>query len=362
MTTTPGPPTDASADAVAERIFATVLAGLESLSLYLGDRLGWYRALAEDGPATSAQLAARTATQERYAREWLEQQAVMGILLAHHQDGVRRYELPAGAAEALTDQTSLAYLGPLPRLLAAAGAHLPQLLDAYRHGGGVSWAQLGTDAREAQADLNRPWFERRLAETLHGLKDVDDVLARPGAHVVDIGCGAGWSTIALARAYPGAEILGVDLDTPSVALARHNAATAGMGDRVGFRVADAGSLGATSQRYDAAFAFECLHDMPRPIEVLAAVRDVLRPGGLVIVMDGAVADEFTAPGNDLERSMYAWSLLTCLPDGMSSAPSAATGTVMRRDTVQHYARQAGFRAVDVLPITDFGSWRFYRIR
>jgi SAM-dependent methyltransferase len=367
MTTTAPLPTtaeDPSADAVAERVFAAFTGGLEALSIYAGDRLGWYRSLHDAGPATPAELARRTGTHERYTREWLEQQAVLGLLHAS-VDGPsgRRYTLPAGAAEALTDEDSLAYLAPLPRMLAAAGARLPELLDAYRHGGGVSWDDLGPDARESQADLNRPWFLRALAGALGGVADVDAVLRRPGARVLDVGCGAGWSTVALAHAYPDAELVGVDVDAPSVEMARHNAASAGFGDRVRFRLTDGGALAADDDGgYDAAFAFECVHDMPRPVQVLSAVREAVRPDGIVVVMDEAVAEEFTAPGDDLERFMYAVSLFICLPDGLSSAPSVGTGTVMRPATLRRYAQEAGFADIDVLPVEDFGFFRFYRLR
>jgi len=353
----------AGADAVAERVFAATTSALEALSVYVGDRLGWYRALKEAGPATAAELAGRSGTCERYAREWLEQQAVCGILLAEPgESSERRYRLPVGAAEALTDQDSLAYLAPLPRMLAAIGAHLPELLDAYRHGDGVSWDELGAEARESQADLNRPWFVHALPDALRGVADLEAVLRRPGARVLDVGCGAGWSTVALATAYPGAEVVGVDVDAPSVETARRNAAIAGVEDRVRFRLADAGSLQAEDGGYDAAFAFECVHDMSRPVQVLSAVRDAVRTDGVVVVMDEAVAEEFTAPGDDVERFMYGVSLFVCLPDGMSSTPSAGTGTVMRPSTLRRYAKEAGFAGVDVLPIQDFGLFRFYRLR
>ena len=365
-----GPPeaTDGpTADAFAERLFGSALGAIDVLSAYLGDRLGWYRSLAADGPATAAELATRTSCDRRYAREWLEQQAVSGILTVEGGDGPedeRRYALPPGPAEVLTDQASLNYLAPIARMFAAPSIQLPALLAAYRSGGGVSWDQLGDDARESQADMNRPWYEQRLAGALAAVPDLHARLSRPGARVLDVGCGHGWSTIALALAYPDAVLEGVDVDAPSMASATANAAGAGVADRVTFRTADAAGLagGPASAAYDVAFAFECVHDMAQPVSVLSAIRAVLAPDGVLVVMDEAVAEEFTAPGDEVERLMYGFSLFVCLPDGRSSDPSEATGTVMRRSTLEGYARRAGFTGAEVLPTGEFGLWRFYALR
>ena len=346
-------------DALAERLFGALLGTVDILSIFLGDRLGWYRSLADDGPATASELATRTGTHPRYAREWLEQQAVTG-LLAVDVDGdaeTRRFAIPAATAEVLTDATSLNYLAPFGRMFAAVGPSLPRLLDAYRTGGGVSWEQLGVDAREAQADGNRPWYDSQLAPALAGVPNVHEALARPGARILDVGCGGGWSTIALKRAYPDAAVTGIDIDAPSVDLARGNAAAAGV--EVDFRHGDAADLGDAS--YDVAFAFECVHDMPRPVEVLGAVHRALTDDGFMVVMDEAVADAFAPDGDDMERIMYGFSLLVCLPDGMSSQPSAGTGTVMRPSVLRGYAVEAGFGDLEVLPIEGFGFWRFYRL-
>lgn len=368
-------------DAFAERLFTATLGAIDVLSVHVGDRLGWYRALASSGPLTSTALAEATGTHERYAREWLEQQAASGILAAEDpgagpaltadpQDVARerRYALPEAHAEVLTDTTSLAYSAPLARFLGAIGPQLPHLLDAYRSGGGVSWDQLGDDAREAQADVNRPWFERELGPVLASLPEIDDVLSRPGARVVDVGCGFGWSTLAIARAYPGAVVHGIDVDRPSIAAARAAAGAAGLGDRVTFHLGDATELallatseGPVDRAFDAAFAFECVHDLPRPVEVLDAVRRAVRPDGVVVVMDEAVADEFSAPADDVDRIMYGYSLFVCLPDGLSTQPSAGTGTVMRPATLRRYAREAGYSDVEVLPVDDFAFFRFYRL-
>jgi SAM-dependent methyltransferase len=352
----------ATSEEFADRLFTASLGALEMLSVYVGDRLGWYRSLVDDGPATSAELSARTGTHERYAREWLEQQAATGILEV--VDGStaadRTYRLPEGAAEVLTNEHSLAYLGPMPRFFAAVGVNLPHLLDAYRTGGGVGWAQFGEDARGAQADMNRPWYEHALPGALQGIDSLNKVLGRPGAQILDVGCGAGWSTVALARAYPDARIDGVDVDAPSIERATHHAHSEGVAHRVELRHIDGASIG-TESTYDAVFAFECIHDMPRPVEVLSAMRRAVKPGGAVVIMDESTEEEFVAPAPPMEQFFYGVSMFVCLPDGMSSPPSVGTGTVLRRSTLEDYATQAGFSGVDVLPIEDFGFWRFYQL-
>ena len=106
---------------------------------------------------------------------------------------------------------------------------------------------------------------------------------------------------------------------------------------------------------------ELVHDMPRPVEVLRAMRLAVREGGPVIVMDEAVGETLVAPGDELERLMYGFSLFCCLPDGLSHQPSVGTGTVMRPAILRDYARAAGFADLEILPIEDFGFFRFYSL-
>ncbi|MFD6894711.1 class I SAM-dependent methyltransferase [Rhodococcus sp. NPDC060086] len=348
-----------SVDAYAQRIVDATLGAIDVFSIYLGDRLGWYRSLASDGPATADELATRTGTHPRYAREWLEQQAVTGLLSVDHDDPPCFTLSPAGA-EVLTDERSLAYLTPLPRILTGGAMQMPALLEAYRTGGGVGWAHYGSDARESQADVNRPWFELALPGALQSVPEVDDLLRTPGAVIADIGCGGGWSTIALARAYPDSMLHGFDIDPATVELARSNVESEqDVAQRI--TIAEVDASGLPEVAFQAVFAFECIHDMPQPVQVLAAARRALVPGGAVIVMDEAVGEEFTAPGNEVERLMYGYSLMFCLPDGMSRQPSVGTGTVMRPATLRKYAQEAGFTRMDVLPIEDFSFFRFYRL-
>ena len=350
-------------DALAGRIFQAVLGSMDLINIYLGDRLGLYRALASGGPATSSDLANKAGIAERYAREWLEQQAVGSILDVDDptQDaGDRRYSLPAGHDEVLLDQDSLAYLAFVGRFAVSIGQATPSVLEAFRTGGGVSWAEFGADAREGQAAQNRPLFLKLLGQ--EWLPQVPDVHARlsadRSARVADIGCGAGWSSIAVAKAYPGVRVDGFDLDEPSIALARANAEEHGVSDRVTFEVRDVADPALVGQ-YDLVMGFEMLHDLSRPVEALRVMRGLLADGGAVFIMDERVAERFSAPGDEVERLFYGFSTLCCLPAGMADQPSAGTGTVMRPDTFRRYALEAGFRDVEVLPV-EHDQFRFYR--
>ncbi len=350
-----------TADDVAGRVLQSALGAAETMAIYLGDRLGWYRSLVADGPATATELAERTGTNARYARDWLEQQAVSGLLVADASAdaATRRFEITDAVAEAMTDERSLAYISPLARMFAAVGPQLPALLEAYRTGGGVSWKQLGEDAREGQADMNRPWFDK-LPSVFAEVDHLHRVLSRPAARIADVGMGAGWSSIALAQAYPNLSVDGFDIDEASVELATANARAAGVADRVHFHLAGGDALERRGP-FDAAFAFECIHDMSQPVDVLRAMRRAVEDDGLVIIMDEAVGERFGVPGAEMDAIMYSFSLFVCLPDGMSHQPSAGTGTVMRPDTLRDYAQAAGFEDLTILPIEDFGFWRFYEL-
>ncbi len=348
--------TEQQVDVFAGWVFDRILGSMETLSIYLGDRLGMYRAL-QDAPATADELAARAGVHQRYAREWLEQQAIAGILDVQGEGSEATFHLPAAHAEVLADPASLAYLAPLARMVGAVGGQLPALLGAYRSGAGIGWARFGADARDAQGDANRPWFEQALADALASVPAVHDVLSRPDAGIADVACGHGWSTIALAKAYPDAIVDGFDLDEPAIEAAREHSAGV---DRVTFSEMRGEQLAEQGEdRYDAAFIFEALHDMPDPVGVLAALRRAVRADGVVVVMDEAVAETFSPPGDEIERVMYGYSLFVCLPDSMSTPGSVATGTVMRQATLERYAREAGFSGVSVLPIEGFSAFRFY---
>lgn len=270
------------AQALAVRTFTAGLNAAELFAAYIGVRLGLYEALASAGPVTASQLADRATIAPRYAREWLEQQAAAGILEvddANKAPDRRLYVLPIGHAEALTDAESPYFIAPMALLpIGAIASLLPRLMDAYRTGGGVRYADYGPDFHSGQAMLNRavflhqlpPWIERQLPEVHARL--------RSGCRAADVACGAGWSSVALARAYPRLRVDGFDIHEPSVHEARRVAAAAGVADRVTFHVGT-GADPSAGRSYAVVCIFDALHDMADPIAVLRACRAVLVDGG-----------------------------------------------------------------------------------
>jgi 2-polyprenyl-3-methyl-5-hydroxy-6-metoxy-1,4-benzoquinol methylase len=350
--------------ALVGRLFQGSIAVMEMLSVYVGDRLGLYRALAKEGPLTTGGLARAAGIHERYAQEWLEQQAVAGLLevtIPTPEAEKREYRLPPGHAEVLLDADSLNYMAPLAWAIPGLAATLPALFAAYRGGGGVPYQDYGAEFRNSIAFLNRPMFKNQLGKDwLPAMPDLDARLrADPPARVADVGCGTGWSSIAIAQAYPKVRVDGFDVDDPSIASAQQNAAASGVSDRVTFAVRDAADP-RLAGAYQLVTAFETIHDMANPVSALRAMRSLVAPGGAVLVADERVAESYTAPGDELERFMYGWSVLHCLPVGRVDPPALGTGTIMRPDTLRRYAREAGFSGLEVLPI-EHDFWRFYRL-
>jgi len=280
---------------------------------------------------------------------------------SHDDPEGRRFTLPAPYVEVFTDRDSLNYLAPFARMMVGVVRPLPAVLEAFRGGGGVAYADYDADFNEGQGEMNRTMFVNLLGtQWLPAIADVDARLrADPPARVADVACGTGFSSMAIAQAYPRVRVDGIDLDDASIALARDHLAGSDVGDRVSFSVADAADPQLPG-RYDLVTVFEAVHDMSNPVQALRGIRGLLGDGGCAIIADERVAETFTAPGGEVERLMYGYSVLACLPMGRAEQPSAATGTAMRPDTLSDYAQAAGFREVQILPIeNDF--WRFYRL-
>jgi 2-polyprenyl-3-methyl-5-hydroxy-6-metoxy-1,4-benzoquinol methylase len=359
-------PTDTGpspADQLCERLFGASMGMVDVMSVYLGDRLGLYAALEAAGEANSGKLAVSTGFNERYLREWLAHQAATGILVSttsSKDDSARSYKLNPYYHPVVLEKDDPVYMVGLIRTLVSLGRKIDDVAAVMQNGGGIPYADYGPDMIEGQELTTRPGFSASLTSAwLPAIPEVHNLLmSGKSLRLADVACGGAWSSIALARAYPNVTIEAVDSDPTSVANARQNVAEAGLEGRIEVRLGDGADLVGP---FDIVTIFEAVHDMSQPVSVLRGVRSALAPGGLVLIADENVGDEFVAPAeNPFETFFYGAGLFICLPSGMADEPSVATGAVLRPAALQKYTAEAGFTRFSAAEV-DYPFWRFYVI-
>jgi len=317
-------------------LFAACLATMELANVELGIRLGLYEALAGSGPLTSTELARRAGIAERYAREWLEQQATAGILRADVGPDATRFELPAGHAEVLLDGDSLSFMGASVMQLMALRGAFDHVVEAFRTGAGVPYEAYGADGVEGQGGANRPIFLSTLpSDWLPAIPEVHDRLSSDGeARVLDVGCGTGIFADRLDQGLAAGGVAGCDLSAGMLAEA------AARSRRVGWVRGDSARLPVRRGAVDAVVCTQAFHFFDQP----AAWREfqrVLTPGGHAMV--GMMHPRTEAGSRRFSR------LLTGASKTGVTFPTKAE---MRR-----MATEAGF---DVIGQHDV-AWRFRRI-
>jgi 2-polyprenyl-3-methyl-5-hydroxy-6-metoxy-1,4-benzoquinol methylase len=342
-------------------LFGACLATMELANVELGVRLGLYEALAGAGPVTAAELAGRAGIAQRYAREWLEQQTVAGVVevddTAKPPDE-RRFELPNAHAHVLLDDNSEACMKPCAAVVPWVAKAIDIMVEEFRLGTGAAFGLF--DVHDVQAAFTRPVFVNHLTQNwLPALPDVQAKLdAGTQVRIAEVGCGEGLAAITIARAYPNAEVDGYDLDDVSIAAAQRAAADAGVADRARFELRDAADPTINGD-YDLVMAIEMLHDVPDPVGILRTMRSLAGREGTVLVVDERTEETFTVPTNEMERFFYSFSTLHCLAVSMQNG-GAGTGTVIRPDTMHRYATEAGFTTVETLDV-EHPQFVLYRL-
>jgi SAM-dependent methyltransferase len=317
-----------------EEVGATLNAAL----VVMGDRLGLYRALAGAGPLTPTELAEQTGTAERYVREWLAAQAAGGYV-EYDPDG-GRYALAPEQAAALTDADSPAYLPGFFQIALGSVIDSPKIVEAARGGDGFGWHEHVHDVHEGCERFFRPGYNANLVDSwLPALEGVADKLQR-GAHVADIGCGHGASTILMAQAYPNSTFVGHDYHGGSIETARIRAREAGVEDRVRFETAAASSY--PGGGYDLVTMFDCLHDMGDPVGAARHVLSTLAPDGTWMIVEPAAGDRLEDNINPVGRAYYGFSTLLCTPASLSQEVGLALGAQAGEAKIHDVVVAGGF--------------------
>lgn len=350
MTTTDIPALDeAKLEAFVGQAVVDMGAAISGLLLHLGDRLGLYKAMAGAGPITSATLAQRTGTTERYVREWLANQAAGGYVVYDPTDAT--YELPDEHAMVVANEDSPVFLAGAFETIASCYADHDMFVDAFRTGAGIGWHAHDERLFSGVVRLFRPGYAAHLVDdwlpALDGV--VDKLLA--GATVADVGCGYGASTIIMAQAFEHSTFAGFDIHQPSIRSARSAAAEAGVHPRATFDIATAKDLPAGG--YDLVCLFDALHDMGDPAGAARHIRQTMAPDGTLLLVEPNAGDSLEQNLNPVGRTYYGLSTVICTPGSMAQEVGLGLGAQAGERRLTTLLHEAGFSRVRRATETPF---------
>lgn len=325
---------------------ATMHAG----SIVIGEKLGLYKAMGEaDEPVTSAELARRTNTSERYVREWLGAQAASGYVEYDAEND--SYYLTSEQAFVLTDENSAAYLPGAFILATSALKAVPKITERFKTGEGLGWHEHDADLFCGTELFFRPGYAMHLVnDWIPSLDGVEEKLRR-GARVADVGCGHGASTILMAEAFPNSEFCGFDYHAKSIETARRKAVEAGVEARVTFEVAKSKEFPGAD--YDLVTFFDSLHDMGDPVGAAARVKNALKPDGTWMIVEPFAGDATKDNLNPVGRVYYSASTLICTPASLSQEVGLALGAQAGEQRLREVALEGGFSSLRRAAETPF---------
>jgi 2-polyprenyl-3-methyl-5-hydroxy-6-metoxy-1,4-benzoquinol methylase len=313
-------------------------ATFHAVLMRIGDKLGLYKALAAGGPQTSAELAQRTNTAERYVREWLSNQAAGGYVT--YEPATKKFSLSEEQAFALADENSPVFLpGAFQVALAAAKAE-ETITERFKTGKGMGWHEHHPELFVGTERFFRPGYAANLISAwIPALENVHEKL-KSGARVADVGCGLGTSTILMAQSYPKSEFVGFDYHDKSIETAKQRARDAGAGDRVRFEISSAKEY--PGKDYDFVTFFDCLHDMGDPMGAASHVRSTLKPDGTWMIVEPNAGDKLEDNLNPIGRAFYGASTLLCTPASLSQEVGLALGAQAGEKRLREVVTGGGF--------------------
>ncbi|MCL3818982.1 class I SAM-dependent methyltransferase [Aeromicrobium wangtongii] len=333
------------------RAVEEVGSALNAALVVMGDRLGYYRAMADHGPITPQELADHTGSDVHYAREWLNCQAA-GEYVRYDAD-TGRYILPPEQVVAFTDPTSPAYLPGLFQIAHGTIRDTPQVVAAAGRGDGFGWHEHNSDVHEGTERFFAPSYRAHLvAEWLPACEGVVDKLTAGGT-VADVGCGHGVSTILMVQAFPRSRFVGSDYHEASIETARQRAEEAGVAGQIDFVTEAAQAVDGTG--HDLVTTFDCLHDMGDPVGAARHIRGLVADDGTWMIVEPVAGDHVQDNFNPVGRAYYGFSTLLCTPTSLAQDVGLALGTQAGPARIRDVVTSGGFTRFRLVAQTPFNN-------
>ncbi|MCC2112702.1 MAG: class I SAM-dependent methyltransferase [Hyphomicrobiales bacterium] len=323
------------------------MAGAMSVGMaYVGTKLGLFEAMSGAGGLSVDEVVGRTGLDGRYVREWLFGMVAAGYL--EYDPEVETFRLPEEHAYLLASEGTDHFMGGLfymaPVLLGIA----PKVAEAFRNGGGVQFADFGSECVVGLDMINRGQYEQRLST--YWLQSMPEVVEKlnNGGRVLDVGCGVGRVAIAIAKAFPDAHVVGLDPDEESIRRAREAATEAGIADNIEFVAAVTCEL-QSAEPFDLVTAFDCVHDFSMPQQTLTEIKSLLHPAGTLFIVEPKAADRLEDNVHSLGAVYYGFSIFHCMTQSLADG-GPGLGTCMGPEMTATLIREAGFGRFERLEI------------
>lgn len=315
---------------------------------FIGDQLGIFRAIAEGGAMTTPRIAERTGLNERYLREWAAAMAASGYIDYNPAD--RSFSLNPAQRTVLLDERSVFHMTGAFQYAVTCIRQLPRLSTAFREGGGIPFADFGPEIAEAIRRMFQAGYETWVAQ--QWIPAVPEIKQRllDGGEAAEVGCGGGQCLIPVAKAFPQARFTGYDVDRGSILHAKERVLKEGLQPRVTFEQCPAEQIGA-ADRFDLVMAFNCIHDMANPRGALRAIREAIKPDGVMLWSEAKASDRLEENLNTWGRSMYGASTMHCMTVSLANQ-GEGLGSVIGAGLARELAREAGFATCEPLGVDN----------
>lgn len=334
------------AKAFGDKVFGDMAGAMAAGMGYVGTKTGLFRAMAGKGPLRLEDVVRECGLQPRCVEEWLK-----GMVCAEYLEydpGAETFELPDEHAYLLASDQTDHFVGGLFYMVPVLLRVAPRVAEAFERGGGVRFEEYGPDGVLALDMVNRGQYEHRFAS--YWLKALPDVVQRleAGARVLDVGCGVGRVCVTLAKAFPNADVVGLDPDVESIRQANAMAEAAGMGGRVRFLAETISDLD-PADGFDLITACDCIHDFAAPVATLKNIRALLKPDGTLFVVEPKVANRLEDNHNPIATMFYGFSVFHCMTQSLAQG-GLGLGTCLGPARTEKLLREAGFTRFEVLDI------------
>ena len=337
---------EAKVEAFMGKVIGDFSGAMSTVLTAVGDKLGLFAELAENGPATSEELAERAGIDERYAREWLNGLAAAGYL--ERENG--SFVLPPEHQPVFAQEGGPMFICGGFQEFYAVAAVLPKIVESFRNGGGVAQSDYPEDFWEGLRRFTAGWHENHLVQ--EWIPAVPDVQAKlnAGCRYADVGTGQGLAPIKLAQAFPKSTFVGYDAFEGSLAGARENAEQAGVSDRVSFELHDAAH--GLPEQFDVISTFDVIHDAVDPVGLLKGIRSGLAEDGHYLLLDINCADDPADNEGPLAALFYGFSVTYCMTTSLANGGAGLGTCGLPPAKAKELCEEAGFSAVDQLPLEN----------